>query len=85
MNFFKSFSREKSTQDEIVYFIKENELKVTQVELLLFFIFKSVEEVMEIYFPPKEKVHKLTTRVKVALNAILLNEVRHVDIGLKYA
>ena len=35
--FFKSFSREKSTQDERVRFIKGNQLKVTQVKLLSFF------------------------------------------------
>ena len=40
--FLKSFSREKSTQDEKVCLIKGNELKVTQVELLSSFIFKSV-------------------------------------------
>ena len=34
---FKSFSRVKSIQDEIVCFIKRNELKLTQVELLSFF------------------------------------------------
>ena len=42
MHFFKWFSRQKSTEDEKVRFIKGNELKVTQVELLSFFIFKSV-------------------------------------------
>ena len=31
---FKSFSRVKSTQDGKVRFIKRNELKITQVELL---------------------------------------------------
>ena len=40
--FFKSFNLEKSTQDEKVSFIKRNELKAIQGELLLFFIFKSV-------------------------------------------
>ena len=38
MHFLKTFSREKSTQDEKLRFSKENELKVTQVELLSFFI-----------------------------------------------
>ena len=41
--FFNSLSREKSTQDEKVHFIKGNKLKLTQVELLSFFIFKSVK------------------------------------------
>ena len=40
MHIFKSCSREKSTQDEKVRFIKENEFKSTQVELLS--IFKSI-------------------------------------------
>ena len=38
----KSFSRENLTQDEKAHFIKGNELKVNQFELLSFFIFKSV-------------------------------------------
>ena len=33
MNYFKSFNREKSTQDEKKSFIKGKELKVTQVQL----------------------------------------------------
>ena len=36
----KSYSREKSTQDENVRFIKGEELKLTQDELLSFFLFK---------------------------------------------
>ena len=32
----------KSTQDKMVRYIKGNELKITQVELLLLFIFKDV-------------------------------------------
>ena len=43
MDFFKSLSREKSTQHEKVRFIKGNELKVNQIELIPFFIFKSEE------------------------------------------
>ena len=43
MHHFKSFSRIKPTQDEKVRFIKRNELKLIQVELLSFFIFKSVK------------------------------------------
>ena len=42
--FFKSLSREKSTQHEKVRFIKRNKLKLTQVELLSFLIFKNVNE-----------------------------------------
>ena len=42
MYHFKSLSRLKSTQDEKVRFIKGNVLKITQVELLPFFTFKSV-------------------------------------------
>ena len=42
LHFLYSFSREKLTQDEKVYFTKGNELKITQVELLSFFIFKSI-------------------------------------------
>ena len=42
VNFLKSLSREKSTQDVKMCFINGNELKLTQVELILFFIFKSV-------------------------------------------
>ena len=48
--FFKSLSREKSTQDEKVRFIKRNELKENQVELHSFFIFKSENELEKIYF-----------------------------------
>ena len=40
MCFFKSLSREISIQDEKERFIKGDELKVTQAELLSFFIFK---------------------------------------------
>ena len=40
--FFKSLGLEKPTQDEKVRFIKGNVLKITHVELLSFFIFKSV-------------------------------------------
>ena len=39
---FKSFSRVKSIQDQKVHLIEENELKLTQVELLSCFYFKSV-------------------------------------------
>ena len=39
VHYFKSFIREKSTQDKNVRFIKGNELKLTQVELLSFFFF----------------------------------------------
>ena len=39
---FKSFSRVKQVQDEKVSFIEGNELKLIQVELFLFFYFKSV-------------------------------------------
>ena len=42
MHFLKSLSREKSTQDEKMRFIQRNVLKLTQVELLSFFSFKSV-------------------------------------------
>ena len=37
MHVFKLLIQEKSTQDEKVHFIKRNELKVTQTELLTFF------------------------------------------------
>ena len=36
MHHFESFSGEKSTQDERVHFIKGNEIKLTQIELLSF-------------------------------------------------
>ena len=49
---FKSFSRVKSTLDEKVRFIKWNELKVTQVELLSVFIFKS-EHIPKVIFSHK--------------------------------
>ena len=42
VDYFKSFSRVKSSQDEKVCFIQGNELKLVQVELLLFFRFKSI-------------------------------------------
>ena len=42
MHLFKSLSREKSTQDEKMRFIKGNESKLTQIEIISFFIFKSV-------------------------------------------
>ena len=42
MHFFKSLNSEKSSQDEKERFIKGNEFKVTQFELLSIFIFKSV-------------------------------------------
>ena len=38
-HFFKTRSQEISAEDEKVRFIKKHELKVTQVELLSFFIF----------------------------------------------
>ena len=34
---FRSLSREKSTQDEKIHFVKENELKLTQKCFFLFF------------------------------------------------
>ena len=40
--FLKSLTQEKLIQEMKVRFIKGNELKLTQVELLSFFIFKSV-------------------------------------------
>ena len=42
VHIFKTCSREKSSEDERVRFVKRNELKVTQVEILSFFIFMSV-------------------------------------------
>ena len=39
---FKLFSRVKSTQDEKVHFIKGIELKLIEMELLLFFYFKNI-------------------------------------------
>ena len=54
MNRSKSLkSRVKSTQDEKVRFMKGKQLKVTQVEFILFFIFKSVykPEIKNIFFP----------------------------------
>ena len=41
MHFLNSFCRKKSTEEEKVRFIKENDLNETQVGLLLFFIFKN--------------------------------------------
>ena len=43
------FSQEKLTQDEKVRFVKGDDLKVTQVELLSFFIFKSANKYAFIY------------------------------------
>ena len=40
MRHFKSFSRVKSTQDEKVRFIKGDESKLTQTELLSFFFLR---------------------------------------------
>ena len=40
--FFLSISLEKSIKDEKVYFIKGNELKLTEFELLSFFYFKRI-------------------------------------------
>ena len=42
VHFKKLFSRVKSTSEEKMEFIKGNELKLTQTELLSSFIFKSV-------------------------------------------
>ena len=42
MNCFKSFSEVKSTQEERVRFIKGNDLKETQIELLSFFVFELI-------------------------------------------
>ena len=42
MHIFKLFCRENSTQDEKVHFIKGNELRVTQIELLSLYIFTSL-------------------------------------------
>ena len=41
-HYFKSFSRVKSTQDGKMRFIKRNELKLVQVDLFSFFLFKRV-------------------------------------------
>ena len=47
--FFKSGRREKLTQTEKARFIKENELKLTHVEVFSFFIFKSaLHELMKL-------------------------------------
>ena len=43
MQFFRSPSWGKLPQNEKVHFTKRNKLKLTQVELLSFFIFKSVQ------------------------------------------
>ena len=43
MHYFKLFIRVKSTQDEKMRFFLGNQLKLTQVELLSFFYFKSVQ------------------------------------------
>ena len=43
MYFWKSLSRETSAQDEKVRLVTGNDLKITQVELLSFLIFKSVQ------------------------------------------
>ena len=40
--YFKLFNRVQSSQDEKARFIKENELKLTQVELFSFLFFKKV-------------------------------------------
>ena len=42
MHYFKLLSREKLTQDEMVYFIKGNELKLIRVELMSFCTFENV-------------------------------------------
>ena len=42
MHLLKPLIREKPTHDDKVCFIKGNELKLIQVALLLFFIFKSI-------------------------------------------
>ena len=44
MQFFNLPIREKSSQYENVCLIKRNELKITQIELLSFFIFKTFNE-----------------------------------------
>ena len=63
MHFIKSRSREKLTQDEKVYFFKGNELKITHVELLPFFIFKCVTFWGSVYSAfssrKEEKIHQI--------------------------
>ena len=49
MHFLNLLSQEKSTLDEKVHFKKGKELKLTQVELLSFFIFKSFHDLKQPY------------------------------------
>ena len=56
MHFLKSFNREKSTQEEKVRFMKGNELKLNQVELLSFFNFKSMCSCTFVYIVFKELI-----------------------------
>ena len=49
VHFLNLLSREKSTLDEKVHFKKGKELKLTQVELLSFFIFKSFHDLKQPY------------------------------------
>ena len=50
MQYFKSLSQIKATQDENVHFFYGNELKLSLVELHSFFLFKSVQIVKNDYF-----------------------------------
>ena len=67
MHFLKFFIREKSTQNEKVRFIKENDLKVSQIQLLSFFIFicvtndsiRSDLKMFKINYKIKEFLNKL--------------------------
>ena len=56
--YFKLFSRENSTQDQKVRFIKGNQLKITQVELLSSFILRVYYRMKIITYPStKEKTY----------------------------
>ena len=50
MHFLKWLSREKTTQDQKVHFIKGNELSLTQVNLHSFIIFKNIQYIANEYF-----------------------------------
>ena len=50
MHHFKSFTLVKSILDEAMLFIKGNELKLTQVELLSFFSLKNVDSELRSIF-----------------------------------
>ena len=75
--FLKSFSREKSTQDEKVSFIKGIVFKATQVALLSFFILKSVWLLipLKFWYPAMRISLRVNHPLEFFLNCALVDHI----------